>query len=165
MNIHSVFHLLIRFMKGVIDSEDLPLSLSREKPQDSALLRRIKDVVTRKLVRFFEEQLRDHRDSYREFHMEYAHFLKEGVCSDQRFAEPVSKLLMFESSALPVGTVTTLDEYISRCGPEQKDIYYLVAPSRDAALTSPYMEAFKGNGREVSEHLSSLLSNPSYCSN
>lgn len=72
-----------------MDSEDLPLSLSREKPQDSNLLRRIREVTTRKFIRFLEEQLKDDRKKYREFYLEFSYFLKEGVCSDPRFSEQV----------------------------------------------------------------------------
>ena len=139
----------LRFIKGAVDSEDLPLSLSREKPQDSSLLRRIRDVLTRKLIRFFSDEMKNHPDKYREFYLEYHMFLKEGVCQDYQFMDQLSKLLMFESSAKMEGELVSLDDYISRCGPEQKHVYYLVAPSREAALASPYYETFKKHGKEV----------------
>ncbi len=63
--------------------------------------------------------------------------------------EQLSKLLLFESSASPSGDVVSLDDYISRCSPEQKSIYYLVAPSRESALQSPYYETFKKHNVEV----------------
>lgn len=138
-----------RFVKGVVDSEDLPLSLSREKAQDSSLLRRIRDVITRKMIRFFEEQARDEPQKFREFYMEYNYFLKEGICHDYNFVEQISKLLLFESSAKAEGEMISFDDYISRCPPEQKNIYYIVAPSRSAALNSPYYETFKKHNREV----------------
>jgi len=125
----------LRFVKGVVDSEDLPLSLSREKPQDSNLLKRIRDVLTRKLIRFLDEQARDDPVKYKEFYIEYNYFLKEGVCHDYKFMDQISKLLYFESSALDGGTLTSFDEYLSRCPPEQKAIYYLVAPSREVSVT------------------------------
>ena len=125
----------LRFVKGVVDSEDLPLSLSREKPQDSNLLKRIRDVLTRKLIRFLDEQARDDPVKYKEFYIEYNYFLKEGVCHDYKFMDQISKLLYFESSALDGGTLTSFDEYLSRCPPEQKAIYYLVAPSREVGVT------------------------------
>jgi len=138
-----------RFIQGVVDSEDLPLSLSREKPQDSRLLGRIRDVLTRKIVRFLEEQKKRSPEQYKEFYIEYNIFLKEGVCHDFKFMDQISKLLLFESSGQDVGILTSLDDYISRCTPEQKNIYYLVAPSREAALQSPYYETFKKHGIEV----------------
>lgn len=139
----------LRFVKGVVDSEDLPLSLSREKPQDSNLLRRIRDVLVRKVLRFLEEQAKDDPKKYQEFYIEYNYFLKEGVCHDYKYMDQLSKLLLFESSSLEDGMVCSLDDYISRCPPEQKDIYYLVAPSRKAALKSPYYETFKKHNKEV----------------
>lgn len=78
----------LRFLKGVVDSEDLPLSLSREKPQDSNLLRRIKEVLTRKVIRYFDDQKKNKFDDYKEFYLEYANFLKEGIvtCLFKTFA-------------------------------------------------------------------------------
>lgn len=139
----------LRFVKGVVDSEDLPLSLSREKPQDSQLLRRLRDVLTRKLLKFFEDELRNDRTKYNEFYQEHQIFLKQGVCQDYKHMDQLAKLLLFESSSLPVGEITTLDEYVSRSAPEQKEIYYLVAPNRAAALASPYYETFKKHNKEV----------------
>lgn len=139
----------MRFVKGVVDSEDLPLSLSREKPQDSALLRRIKEVVTRKFIRFLEEQKTADADTFKEFYTEYSHFLKEGICTDEKFGSQIAKLLMFESSNLEANTLSTFDEYIARCPPEQDKIYFLVSTSRAAAMQSPYMETFRKHGNEV----------------
>jgi TNF receptor-associated protein 1 len=70
----------LRFLKGVVDSEDLPLSLSREKPQDSGLLRRIKEVLTRKYLKFLEDEMKNNFQSYHEFYIEYNMFLKQGNC-------------------------------------------------------------------------------------
>merc|ERR1711871_1195702 len=139
----------LRFVKGVVDSEDLPLSLSREKPQDSKLLARIKDVLTRKYIRFLEEQLKKEPAKYREFYIEFNYFLKEGGCSDYKYQESIAKLLMYETSKNSADDLSTLEQYISRLSPEQKNIYYLVAPNRDAAFKSPYYETFKKHDREV----------------
>lgn len=134
---------------GAVDSEDLPLCLSREKPQNSTLLRRIRDVITHKFLRFLSDEAKNSPESYREFYLEYHMFLKEGVCQDYLFMDQLSKLLLFESSASKQGEVISFDDYISRCTPEQKHIYYLVAPNREAALQSPYYETFKKHNKEV----------------
>lgn len=84
-----------------------------------------------------------------EFYKEYAFFLKEGICQDPEFQGPLSKLLYFETSKNQTKELTSLDEYISRMRPEQKEIYYLCAPTRDAALNSPYLEAFAKEEVEV----------------
>lgn len=76
-------------------------------------------------------------------------FLKEGVCQDFDSQQPLSKLLLFETSKGMSGELVSLDEYVSRCPPEQKNIYYLFAPSRELALQSPYMEGFAKHKREV----------------
>lgn len=139
----------LRFVKGVVDSEDLPLSLSREKPQDSNLLRRIRDVLVRKLLRFFADEQKAHPEKYREFYQEYHMFIKEGLCADHKYMELLSKLLLFESSSRNEGELLTLDDYLAACPPEQKEIYYLIAPTRQAALSSPYLEYFKKHNRDV----------------
>merc|ERR1711871_14690 len=139
----------LRFVKGVVDSEDLPLSLSREKPQDSKLLARIKDVLTRKYIRFLEDQLKKEPAKYREFYIEFNYFLKEGACQDYKYQEQIAKLLMYETSKGEEDELSTFEQYISRLSPEQKNIYYLVAPNREAAFASPYYETFKKHDREV----------------
>ena len=139
----------LRFVKGVVDSEDLPLSISRERPQDSALLKRIRDVLTRKLVRFLGDQARNDPEKFREFYVEFNYFLKEGICHDYQFQDQIAKLLMFESSQETEHKLSSLDDYIARCPPDQKEIYYHVAPSRAAALASPYMETFVDNNKDV----------------
>jgi HSP90 family molecular chaperone len=139
----------LRFVKGVVDSEDLPLSISREKPQDSALLRRIGNTITRKVLRHLDDVSKKDKEAYNVFWAEYSRFIKEGVCQDPTFQAQAAKLLRFESSKLNQGEITSLDEYIARCSEEQQEIYYLMAPTRELAEQSPYYEAFKANNTEV----------------
>jgi len=140
----------MRFVKGVVDSEDLPLSVSREKAQDSNLIAKLRKVLTRKFISHLAQMAKKNPEKYKdEFYKEYAFFLKEGLCQDFDFKEPLSKILYFETSKTMRGELMSLDEYISRCTPEQKDIYYIHSPTRDMALQSPYMEAFEKSGREV----------------
>jgi TNF receptor-associated protein 1 len=146
----------LRFMKGVVDSEDLPLSISREKPQDTALVGKLRKTLTRKIVAHLTKMSVKDKDKYlNEFYKEYAFFLKEGICQDYEFQKQLSKLLRFESSRVlddgetQENDMVSFDEYISRMRPEQKHVYYLVAPTRDAALNSPYLEAFEKAGVEV----------------
>lgn len=140
----------MRFVKGVVDSEDLPLSVSREKAQDSALITKLRSALTRKFINHLSTMARKNPEKYKnEFYKEYSFFLKEGVCQEYAFQESLSKLLYFETSKTAIGEISSLDEYVSRCTPEQKDIYYLCAPSRQLALQSPYLEAFEKSGKEV----------------
>jgi TNF receptor-associated protein 1 len=101
------------------------------------------------MIRYLDEQARNHPHEYRAFYAEFSTFIKEGVCHDFQFTDQLSKLLLFESSTLSEGILTSLDDYISRCPPEQKQIYYLVAPTRESALGSPYYEIFQKHGKEV----------------
>ena len=139
-----------RFVKGVVDSEDLPLSISREKPQDTALVGKMRKALTRKLISHLVRMMKKEPEKYKdEFYKEYNFFLKEGICQDFESQQQLSKLLYFETSKGMAGELVSLDEYVSRCPPEQNDIYYLFAPSRELALQSPYMETFLKSKREV----------------
>lgn len=84
-----------------------------------------------------------------EFYREYSFFLKEGVCQDYEFQSTIAKLLRFETNKGTARDLVSLDEYISNLRPEQNDIYYLCAPSREAAALSPYLEAFENANIEV----------------
>ena len=139
----------LRFVKGVVDSEDIPLNISREFLQDSTVIRRIKTVITRRILKWLDEESKKNKEKYDKFIDEFGPHLKEGICTDFGLKEDIAKLLRFESSALDKGQYTSLDDYISRMKPEQKQIYYLCAPSREAALTSPYYEGFKSTNEEV----------------
>ena len=103
----------------------------------------------RKLIRFLEDQAKNEPEKFKDFYKEFNYFLKEGICHDYKFQDQIAKLLMFESSASAEGELCTLDEYISRCTPEEKNIYYLVAPNRESAVASPYYETFKKHNKEV----------------
>lgn len=120
----------LRFVRGVVDSEDIPLNLSREMLQDSALIRRLKDVLTRRLIKFLQEQARKDRVKYEEFFKEYGIFLREGVVvtNDEHLKEDIAKLLRFESSNEKAGDLISLEHYVSRMKPIQKSIYYICAP-------------------------------------
>ncbi len=140
----------MRFIKGVVDSEDLPLSVSREKAQDSAIVARLRKALTRKFINHLSTMARKTPDRYKnEFYKEFGFFLKEGVCQDFESQEALSKLLYYETSKTTTGEISSLEEYVSRCTPDQKDIYYLCAPSRELAMQSPYLEAFQKSGKEV----------------
>ena len=140
----------MRFVKGVVDSEDLPLSISREKSQDRRLLDKLQDVVVRKFLRFLLDKAKQDRAKYLEFYAEYSTFLKEGACHDHGRRADLAKLLYFDTSSS--AELTSLDEYVGRLPGDAKDdddkIYYLHAPTRELALASPYYEAFKDSKRE-----------------
>merc|ERR1719189_1184466 len=141
----------LRFVKGVVDSEDIPLNLSRELLQDSALIRKLRHVLTNRILRFLQERSNKERKSYLEFYKDYSFFLKEGIVTgtEQYEKEEISKLLRFECSSLPAGETISIPEYVAKMKAGQRDIYYLCAPSRQLAETSPYYESLKKSETEV----------------
>lgn len=139
----------LRFLRGVVDSADLPLNISRESMQDSALVQKLNRVLTRRFLKMLEEEANKRPEQYTEFYDEFSVFLKEGVASDFTHKEQIAKLLRFESSLMEPGKTTSLADYVSRMKDDQKEIYYLVAGSRAAIENGPYLEAFKARGYEV----------------
>ncbi len=139
----------MRFVKGVIDSEDLPLNISRETLQDSRLIQKLQRVIVGKFIKFLDEQSKNDAEKFAEFYKQHSNFLKEGVIQDFSHREDLAKLLRFESSKTEPGKTTTLNEYITRMQSEQKDIYYINGPSREAIEAGPYLEAFKERDLEV----------------
>jgi len=139
----------LRFVKGVVDSEDVSLNLSREHLQDSSLIRKLNGVLTRRILKFLDEQLKNDFKKYNEFYDEYNQFIKEGICTDMLYQEELAKLLVFETSKTAPGERITLDQYIARMKPEQKSIYYLTTATRQFAEHSPYFEAYKEKDVEV----------------
>jgi len=139
----------LRFVRGVVDSEDIPLNISRENMQDSSLIRKINSVLTKRLLKEFAETADKRPDEYRTFWNEFAIFIKEGICTDSTYTKELSKLLRFESSKTEEGENVGLEAYVSRMKADQKHIYFLVAPNRVQAEASPYMDPFLHHDIEV----------------
>ena len=139
----------LRFMKGVIDSEDIPLNISRETMQDRSLIEKLNKVVTKRFLKFLSEEAEARPDAFNEFYTEFGIFLKEGAAMDYTHKEQLTKLLRFESSLTDKGKTTSLADYVTRMGAEQKEIYYLVGPNRAALESGPYLEGFKARNLEV----------------
>ncbi len=139
----------LRFLKGVVDSEDLPLNISRETMQDTSLMQKLNKVLTGRFLKFLEEQTEKDAPSYEKFYAEYQRFLKEGVVTDFTHKDALGKLLRFESSALEKGKLTSLADYVKRMPSDQKEIYCLLAANRAAAESSPYFEVFRERKFEV----------------
>jgi TNF receptor-associated protein 1 len=136
----GLFPEWLRFLRGVVDSEDLPLNISRESMQDSALMAKLNKVITGRFLKFLDEEATKNPEQFQKFYDVYSRFLKEGVVTDHAHKEQLGKLLRFNSSTVEASKTTSLAEYISRMPSEQKDIYYVIAPSREAAEASPYYE-------------------------
>ena len=145
----GLFPEWLRFLKGVVDSADLPLNISRETMQDSALVRKLNTVLTKRYLRELTAEAKKRPEKYEEFWNTFGGYLKEGVASDFAHQNALTKLLRFESSLTEAGKLTSLEDYISRMRDDQKEIYYLYSDSREAIEAGPYLEAFKARNLEV----------------
>jgi molecular chaperone HtpG len=139
----------LRFVRGVVDSADLPLNVSRETLQHNPLLAKIRSNVVNRVLRTLEEMKGGDAENYMKFYKEFGANLKEGVGQDWSNRERLADLLMFESTKTEAGKYTSLAEYVSRMPSEQKEIYYLTGESRSMVENSPYVESFKARGEEV----------------
>ncbi|MEM7708163.1 MAG: molecular chaperone HtpG [Pseudomonadota bacterium] len=139
----------LRFVRGVVDSDDLPLNVSREILQDNALVKKIRASVVKRVLGMLE-QLTDETETYKEFWKGFGEVLKEGVVEDFSNQEKLLKLARFASTANSDAEPTTsLDDYLGRMNSGQDKIYYVTADSHQAALNSPHLEVFRKQGIEV----------------
>jgi molecular chaperone HtpG len=139
----------LRFVKGVVDSADLPLNISRELLQENPLLDRIRKNVTRSVLKALEEMKADEYDRYLSFYKELGAILKEGLTRDYENRERVADLLVFESMNTPAGQFTTLAKYVEAMPEDQKEIWYLTGETREQMVNSPYLEAYRAKGQDV----------------
>jgi molecular chaperone HtpG len=139
----------LRFLKGVVDSEDLPLNISRETTQDRALISKLSRVLTRRFIKFLEEEAKERPDNYKEFYSRFGVYLKEGAALDATYKDELMKLLRYESSHTKADEMTSFADYVSRMKEGQKEVYYLVGPNRGAIEAGPYLEGFRARNLEV----------------
>ena len=137
----------LRFLKGVVDSEDLPLNISRQALQDNALVMKLRKVITKRFLKFLAEEAKRDSDSYLDFWNTFGIYLKEGVTSDYEFQKELAQLVRFESSRSEDGKPTSLPDYVERMGEGQEEIYYINGPNRAAIEAGPYVEMF--NKKEI----------------
>ena len=147
------FHL--RFVKGVVDSEDLPLNISREILQQDRHVRIIRKNLVRKVMDTLGGMRDEEREKYEGFWREFGKVMKEGLVQEPDQREALLDLALFESTLGEAGALTTLAEYIERMPEGQDAIYFLTGQSRQAIEGSPHLEAFKAREMEVL-----LLSDP-----
>ena len=139
----------LRFVRGVVDSADLPLNISRESMQDSTLIQKLNKVITKRFLKLLEEKAKKEPEVYDDFWNKFGLFLKEGVTTDFTHRDQLLKLLRYESSYTEEGKTTSLADYLSRAPEGQKEIYYISGASRAAIESGPYLEAFKARNIEV----------------
>lgn len=139
----------LRFLKGVVDSEDLPLNISRQALQDNALVAKLRKVITKRFLKYLDEEAKNDSEKYLKFWTTFGIYLKEGVTTDYEFQKELGKLLRFESSKSEPGKPVALADYVLRMGPDQQEIYYINGPGRTAIEAGPYVEMFRKKDIEI----------------
>jgi molecular chaperone HtpG len=145
----------LRFVRGVVDSSDLPLNISRELLQQNPLLGRMRNNIVRSVLKALEEMKAEEYDRYVGFYREMGEILKEGLGRDFDNRQRLADLLLLESMNTPAGQYTTLARYVEAMPSGQEAIWYLIGEDRAMLEHSPYLEAFRGRGQDVL-----LLSDP-----
>ncbi len=139
----------LRFLKGVVDSEDIPLNISRQSLQDNALLAKLRKVITKRFLKFLDEQAQEDPEAYLTFWKTFGIYLKEGITSDYEFQKELGKLVRFESSRSEQDKPISLAAYVERMKEGQEAIYYINGPSRAAIEAGPYVEMFTKKDIEI----------------
>ncbi|QSX42097.1 molecular chaperone HtpG [Shewanella cyperi] len=140
----------LRFVQGLIDSNDLPLNVSREILQDNKVTRTLRQALTKRVLSMLEKLAKDDADKYQQFWAEFGQVLKEGPAEDFANRERIAGLLRFASTHTGNAAPTvSLDDYIARMKEGQERIYYIVADSYEAAANSPHLELLRKKGIEV----------------
>ena len=140
----------LRFVQGVVDSEDLPLNVSRESVQKNVLIEKIKSSLTLRVLKELEFLSEQNVEKYRKFWQQYGILLKEGISSDFKNKNRLMDLLRFNSSLSEDDSPdVSLKSYVERMREEQKEIFYVTGGSRESILHNPNLEYFKKQGLEV----------------
>lgn len=140
----------LRFVRGVVDSDDLPLNVSREILQENRLLAQIRSACVKRVLDLLEKLSKDEPEKFRKFTDAFGNVLKEGIAEDNANRERIAKLLRFASTKSEgVQKTVSLDDYVSRMATGQDVIWYVTADSHAAARNSPQIEALKARGIEV----------------
>ena len=137
----------LRFLKGVIDSADLPLNVSREILQNNAILEKIKKTSVKKVLSELSKMAKKDSDNYKKFHTEFGNVLKEGLYSDMENREKILELLRFETLNTP--EAVSLTTYMENMAEGQEDIYYITGTDKNVLKNSPILEQFKAKGYDV----------------
>ncbi|MBS0899554.1 molecular chaperone HtpG [Pantoea dispersa] len=140
----------LRFVRGLIDSSDLPLNVSREILQDSRVTQSLRAALTKRSLQMLEKLAKDDAEKYQQFWKEFGLVLKEGPAEDHANQEAIAKLLRFATTQSEGAAQTvSLEDYVSRMVEGQEKIYYITADSYAAAKSSPHLELFRKKGIEV----------------
>jgi molecular chaperone HtpG len=140
----------LRFVRGLIDSNDLPLNVSREILQDNRITQNLRNALTKRVLQMLDKLAKDDAEKYQQFWREFGLVLKEGPAEDHANQQAIAKLLRFATTSSEGSAQTvSLEEYVSRMVEGQEKIYYITADSYAAAKSSPHLELFRKKGIEV----------------
>lgn len=140
----------LRFMRGIVDTNALPLNISREILQDNPIITKLRGAIVKRVLDMLDKLATDDPEKYALFWAQFGSVLKEGPAEDFANRERIAKLLRFSSTQTDSSTQTvSLDDYVKRMKPEQKKIYYITADTFNAAKSSPHLEIFRKNKVEV----------------
>ncbi|MDE2642544.1 MAG: molecular chaperone HtpG [Verrucomicrobiota bacterium] len=148
-NCEALLPRYLRFAKGVVESNDLPLNVSREILQEDVIIKKIEKSVTTKILSELKSMMKKSEEDYLNFYREFGKVLKEGIEVDPTNKDKIKDLLLFESSRTEPGRYVSLKEYTERMALDQKEIYYITGTSRSAVENSPHLEVFKKKEIEV----------------
>jgi molecular chaperone HtpG len=137
-----------RFVQGVVDSEDLPLNISRETVQSNRIMAQLKKLVTSKVISALEELAQKETEAYAKFWGAYGPFIKQGVAIEQAEPESLYPLLRFHTTAKP-DELSSLDDYVHRMQLDQKHIYYILGDDKHSVLYSPHLDVVRRYNYEV----------------
>ncbi len=148
-NCEALLPRYLRFAKGVVESNDLPLNVSREILQEDVIIKKIEKSVTTKILSELKSMMKKSEEDYLSFYREFGKVLKEGIEIDPTNKDKIKDLLLFESSRTEPGKYVSLKEYTERMVLDQKEIYFITGTSRSAVENSPHLEVFKKKEIEV----------------
>ena len=148
-NCEALVPRYLRFVKGVVESNDLPLNVSREILQEDLIIKKIEKNVTSKILTTLKGMMKKSKEDYINFYKEFGKVIKEGIEVDPTNKDKIKDLLLYESSKTKPGEYISLKEYTERMIADQKNIYFLTGDSRATVDNSPHLEVFKKKDVEV----------------
>ena len=147
-NCEDLLPRYLRFVKGMVDSSDLPLNISRQRLQEDRHITQIRKWLTRKIIDALAQMSRNEKDAYKTLWEHFGRVIKEGVSFDFENKDKITPLILFDSSR-DSEEKTTLKEYVMRMQSDQQEIFYLTGDSLETIANSPHLEAFRARGVEV----------------
>ena len=147
-NFNDLLPPYLRFIQGVVDAEDLPLNVSRESIQASAIITRLRKILTNQVIQKLKELANKDEENYLKFWQEFGMFLKEGVAANDEYKDELATLLRFRSTTMPDQWVS-LDDYLDHMKPGQEKIYYILGDDENSVSRSPHLDYFQTYCYEV----------------